>query len=47
MHTTELMIKYLREIETQQENILACLVGTKMRLNHEKIEFENLVTHYL
>ena len=46
MHTAELLensstldskkFKYLGEIETEFENILACLSGAQMGLNHEK-----------
>ena len=32
------MIKYLDEIETEFENILVCLSGAQMGLNHEKVE---------
>ena len=38
MHTEEFFFKfeYLGEIETQFENILACLSGAYMGANHEK-----------
>ena len=41
MHTAEsnfsyFVIEYLGEIETEFENILACLSGAQMGLNHEK-----------
>ena len=41
------VIEYLGKIETELENILACLSGAQMDLNYEKLEVENLVTHSL
>ena len=42
-----LKYEYLGEIETDFENILACLSGALMGSNHEKMEVKNLVTHSL
>ena len=52
MHSAEFkfsnfVIEYLGGIETEFENIFACLSGAHMGLNHEKMEVENLVTHSL
>ena len=42
------VIEYLEKIETEFENILACLSGAQIGLNHgKKIEVKNIVTYSL
>ena len=52
MYTAELnfskfVIEYIRKIETEFENALACLSGAQIGSNHEKMEVKNLMTHSL
>ena len=41
----EILIEYLREIETEFANISACLSGDQMGPNHEKIKVKNVLTY--
>ena len=40
------VIKYLDEIEKEFENTSACLSGSQMGSNHEKIEVKNLAAPF-